>query len=43
MKFALSTLSTAVMTITFMGLAAPVFASATDHNIESPNESQPLQ
>ena len=38
MKFALSTLSTAVMTITFMGLAAPVFASATDHNIESPNE-----
>ncbi|HCI75349.1 MULTISPECIES: TolC family protein [Psychrobacter] len=37
MKFALSTLSTAVMTITFMGLAAPAFASATDHNIESPN------
>ena len=38
MKFALSTLSTAVMTITFMGLAAPALASATDHNIESPNE-----
>ena len=38
MKFALSTLSTAVMTITFMGLTAPALASATDHNIESPNE-----
>ena len=38
MKFALSTLSTAVMTITFMGLAAPALASATDHNFESPNE-----
>ena len=37
MKFALSTLSTAVMTITFMGLAVPALASATDHNIESPN------
>ncbi|MGB2785375.1 TolC family protein [Psychrobacter sp.] len=38
MKFALSTLSTAVITITFMGLSVPALASATDHNIESPNE-----
>ncbi|MGP4119624.1 TolC family protein [Psychrobacter aquimaris] len=38
MKFALSTLSTAVMTVTFMGLAASTSASANENNIESPNE-----
>ena len=38
MKLVLSTLSTAVMTVTFMGLAASTPASANENNIESPNE-----
>lgn len=38
MKLVLSTLSTAVMTVTFMGLAASTPASANENNIGSPNE-----
>ena len=42
MKFALSTLSTAVMTVTLMSLAASHSANANDDNITSQNESTPV-
>ena len=42
MKFALSTLSTAVMTITFMGLAASHSANANDDVNTSQNEVAPV-
>ncbi|HCN18336.1 MULTISPECIES: TolC family protein [Psychrobacter] len=38
MKFALSTLSTAVLTVTLMGLTASTFASANENNTGSQNE-----
>lgn len=38
MKFALSTLSTAVLTVTLMGLTASAFASANENNTGSQNE-----
>ena len=38
MKFALSTLSTAVITVMFMGLAASASASINENNIESSDE-----
>ncbi|MEJ6068169.1 TolC family protein, partial [Psychrobacter sp. 16-Bac2893] len=38
MKFALSTLSTAVMTITLMSIAATASARASEHMNESQNE-----
>uniref|UniRef100_UPI0025D85964 TolC family protein n=1 Tax=Psychrobacter sp. UBA2769 TaxID=1947348 RepID=UPI0025D85964 len=42
MKFALSTLSTAVMTATLMSLAAPHSANANDDTITSQNEVAPV-
>ena len=42
MKFALSTLSTAVMTVTLMGLAAPHSANANDDINTSQNEVAPV-
>ncbi|KAA0914275.1 TolC family protein [Psychrobacter sp. ANT_WB68] len=42
MKFALSTLSTAVMTVTLMSLAASNSANAHDDNITSQNEPTPV-
>ena len=42
MKFALSTLSTTVMTVTLMGLAAPHCANANDDTITPENEVAPV-
>lgn len=42
MKFALSTLSTTVMTVTLMGLAAPHCADANDDTITPENEVAPV-
>ena len=42
MKFALSTLSTTVMTVTLMGLAAPHCANANDDTIMPENEVAPV-